>query len=227
MAEQRKREIAYKLFIGEILKGNPIIEEQQADISAGGVRERFKLLEFQDKQVVRVNIIANVVDKFVAEGEKRWATITLDDASGQIKVKVFGDDTAKLQEVNQGDTLVVIGMLRSFNKELYILPEIIKKVDPRYLLIRKLEIEKIRPQNQSTQPTPGQEPQQDPAQPAGLREQIIQLIKEGEASEGIDTEQIILKLKDSQPDQINTEITKLLEDGIVYEPRPGRVRYLG
>ena len=54
----------------------------------------------------------------------------------------------------------------------------------------------------------------------------MNIIKESESQAGIDKEEIILKLK-SEPDLINQEINKLLEEGIVYEPRPGRVRYLG
>jgi RPA family protein len=207
----RKREIAYKLRIGDILAGNPIIEQQEG-------RERFRFLELNDKKIMRTNLVANIIEKYAPEGEKRWASITIDDASGQIKVKVFGDDTAKFNELNQGDTILLIGVIRSFNNELYILPEIIKKIDPRYLLVRKLEMDSSSPKPI----TPEQKQEQ-----AGVKEQIIQLIKSGEAEGGIDIEQIILKLKDASPDQINQEITKLLENGVVYEPRPGRVRYLG
>ena len=38
---------------------------------------------------------------------------------------------------------------------------------------------------------------------------------------------IILSLKNSQPEIITQELNKLLEEGIIYEPKPGRVRYLG
>lgn len=218
---QRKREVAHKLNIGNILQGNPIVEETTTD--AGQTRENFKILELGDKQILRVNIIANVIEKYIAEGEKRWASITLDDASGQINIKVFGDDTAKFQDINQGDTLLIIGVLRSFNKELYILPEVIKKQDPKYLLVRKLEIDSSQP---LTSAIATQTPEAK-AEASSTREQIITLIKESEADGGIDTEQIILKLKDISPDNINSEIKKLLEDGVIYEPRPGRVRYLG
>jgi len=51
-------------------------------------------------------------------------------------------------------------------------------------------------------------------------------MKEAEVKEGIDKEEIIIKLK-SPPQIITQEIQKLLEDGVIYEPRPGRVRYLG
>ena len=36
-----------------------------------------------------------------------------------------------------------------------------------------------------------------------------------------------MQLKDANPQVISQEIKKLLEEGIIYEPKPGRVRYLG
>ena len=60
-----------------------------------------------------------------------------------------------------------------------------------------------------------------------VKDQIIEIIKTGEEQGGIDIEQIILQLKTASPDAINSELTKLLEDGTIYEPRPGKVRYLG
>jgi len=216
MPELRKREVAHKLRIGDILNGNPIIEQETTE--QGIARERFKFLELNSKQIQRVNIVANVIDKFISEGEKRFATLTVDDASGQIRLKVFGEDTVKFNELNQGDTIIIIGLLRSYKEELYLLPEIIKKVDPRYLLVRKLELENSQPVKQTPE---------SKAQSQGLKDQIINLIKAGEEQGGVDTDQLIIKLKESTPDQINNEIKKLLEEGIIYEPRPGRVRYLG
>ncbi len=52
------------------------------------------------------------------------------------------------------------------------------------------------------------------------------MIKSSETNEGIDTEEMILKLK-AQPNILTEEIKKLLEEGIIYEPKPGRLRYLG
>ncbi len=216
MPELRKREVAYKLKIGDILAGNPIIEKETTD--QGVARERFKFLELNNRQIQRTNIVANVIDKFMSEGEKRFATLTIDDASGQIRLKVFGEDTEKFNELNQGDTIIIIGLLRSYNQELYLLPEIIKKVDPRYLLVRKLELEKNQPVQQTAE---------SKAQSQTLKDEIINLIKTGEEQGGIDTDQLITQLKTFSPDQINSEVKKLLEEGIIYEPRPGRVRHLG
>ena len=225
MPEYKKRETAHKLKIGQILIGTPIVEampnlnpEAPTDSFQAQPKERFRYLELGTKKIVRVNIIANIVDKYNSEGEKKFAAITIDDASGQIKLKYFADDVAKFERYSQGDTILVIGVLRSYNQEVYISPEIIKIVDPRYLLVRKLELEKetkneIKPLEQTQKVL-------------GLRDQIIQLIKTGE-TEGISNSEIISKITTGDPSTINSEIIKLLEDGIVYEPRPGKVRYLG
>ena len=53
------------------------------------------------------------------------------------------------------------------------------------------------------------------------------MIKHEEPNEGIDKDKIITKLKNTNPKLISQEIQKLLEESIIYEPRPGRVRYLG
>ncbi|PIN88825.1 hypothetical protein COU60_05370 [Candidatus Pacearchaeota archaeon CG10_big_fil_rev_8_21_14_0_10_34_76] len=204
MADQEfKRHIAYKLRAGDILSGKIILDG-----------ERFKFLELDNKQVVRINLIANVVDKFIQDDEKKYGNLTLDDATGQIKIKAFGDDIEKLKEYIQGDTIQIIGLLRSWNNEVYITPEIIKKRVPQYLLLRKLEIEKNKPK------------MPEKSELNDLREKIIQDVKQNEEKGGIDIEKIILDLKQS-PEIINSEIKRLLEEGIVYEPRPGKLRYLG
>ena len=126
--EQFKRNIAYKLRIGDILLGKPIMDG-----------ERFSFLELGGKKIVRVNVIGNIVDKYESEGERKYIFFTLDDGSGQIKLKCFGDDVDKFKNIIQGQTVLVIGVLRNFNNETYISPEIIKEQDTKYLLIRKLE----------------------------------------------------------------------------------------
>jgi len=202
--EQRKRNIAYKLRIGDILKGVPMMEEG-----------RFLFLELGDKKVVRVNILANCVDKYVQEGEKQFASLTIDDASGQLKLKMFGEDIEPLKNIMQGDTLQIIGNIREWNGELYVIPEVVKKVDVRWLLVRKLEIQNER-KNMPTEVSDG----------SNLKSDIMQKIKDAESEGGIDVDAIVMDIKAS-PDSINAEIKKLLEEGLIYEPRPGRMRYLG
>ena len=200
---QFKRNIAYKMKIGSLLSGKPFMEA-----------DRLKSLEVEGKQIVRVNIIGNIVDKYIQEGEKKFGSLTLDDGTGQIKAKSFGDEVEKFNELNPGDTLVVIGLIRSWNNETYLAPEIIKKKDPSYLLLRKLEIESNLPKPISKD------------QVSAIKDKIINMVKEQESNGGVDIEKIILESKE-HPDAINQEIKRLLEEGIVYEPRPGKLRWLG
>ncbi|MEK6885820.1 MAG: OB-fold nucleic acid binding domain-containing protein [Nanoarchaeota archaeon] len=226
MAEFKKRETAYKLKIGDILTGTPIVEDVPQDAAPDAtqtastvIKERFRFLELGDKRVIRVNIIGNVVDKYSSDGEKRYATVTIDDASGQIRLKVFGEDTEMLSDLSHGDTILVIGVIRSYNRELYILPELVKKADPRYLLVRKLELDKKAGKKKVDS--------NKPEKALETRDEIIELIRAGSEAGGVNTEDIILKVKSATPETINSEIMKLLEDGMIYEPRPGKVRWLG
>ena len=204
--EQFKRNIAFKLRIGDILMGKPVFDE-----------ERFSFLELGDKKIVRVNVIGNIVEKFDSEGEKRFSVLNLDDGSGQIKLRVFADDVEKFKNITQGQTVLVIGLLRSFNNEIYINPEIMKEQDIKYLLIRKLETEKNKVQAEPIARD----------QIIAVKDKILGAIKSAEDEGGIEIEKIILSLKDISPIIINQEIQKFLEEGIVFEPRPGKVRYLG
>lgn len=205
MVEQQefKRNIAYKMRIGDLAQGHVLIEG-----------ERFKALEINGKSIVRVNVIANITDKFIQEGEKKFASLTIDDATGQIKLKTFGEDVAKFIPFSQGDTIMIIGLLRSWNNEVYITPEIIKKKDPAFLVIRKLEVEKDKPVIV------------EKSELNKIRDLILQKIKENDEKGGVTSESLVLDLN-ATPDVINNEIRKLLEEGMVYEPRPGKLRYLG
>jgi len=205
---QFKRNVAYKFRIGDLLIGNPVMDG-----------ERFSFLELGDKKIIRVNLIGNVIEKYDSEGDKQYSFITLDDGSAQIKAKAFGDDVEKLKDINQGETILVIGVLRIFNNELYISPEIVRKMPSQYLLVRKLEIEK---HGKKTAPIIYEK-----EKIIAIKENLLDIIKNAENNEGIEMEEIIMSLKSFSPDIINQEIKRLLEEGIIFEPRPGKMRYLG
>jgi RPA family protein len=196
-----KRATAYKLKVGDVFSGKKILDG-----------ERFNFLELGDRKITRVNIVANVVERY-SSGEKAYVSLTLDDASGQIRVKIFGDDVQKFQDIEQGDSVLIVGLLRNYNDELYITPEIIKKQDPRYLLVRKLEFEKMAPKEVDNQ------------ERMALADKIVNMVK-GAEPEGVSQDKLILDLAET-PDLINQEVKKALEQGIIYEPRPGMLRYLG
>jgi len=211
MVEERfKRNVAYKLRIGDILIGKPVMDE-----------ERFSFLEFGDKKIVRINVIGNIVDRYESEAGdegRKYVFLTLDDGSGQIRLKIFGDDYEKFKDIVQGQTVIVIGVLRNWNNETYISPEIIREINPKYLLLRKLEIEKDKTLN--AKPV-------EKAQIVAIKDKILELIKNSEENGGIEVDEIIQKFYETPQAIINQEIQKLLEEGIAFEPRPGKIRWLG
>jgi len=204
-----KRNIAFKHRIGNLLIGKPIFDQSTS---------KFSFLELGDKKIIRVNIIGNIVDKYKSEGEKKYTFFTLDDGSGQIKLKSFGDDVTKFEGVAQGQTVTVVGLLRNFNNETYISPEIIREQQPKYLLIRKLEIEQQSPKIISIETK---------KQSIAIKDKILDLIKNSETEGGIEIDKLIMNQTGTPPEIINQEIQKLIGEGIVFEPRPGKLRYLG
>ncbi len=215
--QQFKRNIAYKMRIGDVLSSNPVLSN-----------ERFSFLDFKGTRVVRVNIIGSIVDKYESEGEKKYSFLTLDDGSGQIKMKAFGDDTDKLKGIAHGQTVLVIGSLRHFNDEVYISPEIVREQDPKYLLLRKMEVEN-QPQakfNNTPSDYTGNAPVQKKPPAVDIRAKVLEMIKASEVNGGIETEALFKGI--GQPsDVVSEEIKKLLEEGMIFEPRPGKVRWLG
>ena len=206
--QQFKRNIAYKIKIGDIGIGKPIFNQ-----------DKFLHLELGIKKMVRVNVIGNIVDKFESEGDKKYIFYKLDDGSGQISIKVFGEDVVKFKDFIQGQTVVIIGLLRNWNNETYITPEIIKEMDVKYLLIRKLEIEKDRKQHA---------PEVGKKQILALKDRILEDIKKSENENGIEKQKLLDKYGiEASIEIINQEIQKLLEDGIIFEPKPNLLRYLG
>ena len=207
--QQFKRNIAYKLKIGDILIGKPILNQ-----------EKFQFLELENKKIVRVNVIGNIVDKYQSEGEKKYLFLTLDDGSGQIQIRIFGDDVEKFKDVHSGETILIIGVIRCWNNNTYLSPEIIKEQTPKYLLVRKLELEKQGLEFQENKTF-------EKEQIKELKDNLLDMIKNAEKDGGIEINKLILEIKNVSPEIINQEIQSLLEKGMIFEPRPGKIRYLG
>ena len=175
------------------------------------------ILEVANKKITRVNVIANVVDKYVSESESKFCSLTLDDASSQIRVKAFGDDIGKIDDMQIGDTILIIGNTRFYNDELYISPEIVRIIPIEWLLIRKLELAKNKDleiknpvaEKLSTEETVG--------------DKIKKMLEQSE--EGVNIDKIILELK-HPIEEINSAVSDMLENAEIYEPKPGRIRLL-
>lgn len=202
---QIQRQTAFKIPIEAIMK-NPFIEQE-------GWNPNY--LEINGKHVSRANIVAIVIDKQISDS---FGTITLDDSTGNVQAKVFNEDTKKIIGINVGDSVLLIGKPRKFNEQMFLVIEIIKKVDPLWLKVRKNELEKefsFKQENEK-EVTNGLTQSGD---------RILDLIKSLDKGNGADLNEVILKsnLKESEAEQVIKELIKL---GEIYEPQPNRIKVL-
>ncbi len=92
------------------------------------------------QRISRVNLLGTIVDKFMSE-DGNYSVITIDDDSDSIRIKTFREDVSIFDNLEIGDIVMVIGKVREYAGENYIIPEIVKKIaDPNYESLHKLEI---------------------------------------------------------------------------------------
>lgn len=204
--EQQKRQIAHKVRIKEVLNGSYVKE--------GGWEPNH--VQLQDGlKVSRINIIGTIVDKSENSG---FQNVLMDDGSGKISVRFF-QDYKLANGVNIGDIVLVIGRIREYGIERYIVPEIMRRIDDkRWVEVRKLELKSKRPVQSIVVPVNKQVPNiVSPLQ------NIYALIKKLDTGDGADIGSVIENAH--QPDA-EKMITSLLEKGEIFEVRKGKVKVL-
>ena len=212
----QKRQIAHKTTVKGILEGKYVKEE--------GMKPNYVLLK-TGKQLSRVNIIGVAIDS-QKDPLTNTQIITLDDGSGKINVRSF-DAEFSFKNAEIGSAINLIGKVREFGNERYITPEIITPIKKEWIAVRKLELElkeikegKNVTKNNLEEPTSDFEEEiiiENPYQ------QIIELVKKLDSGNGADVEEILLKTTIENPDK---KIKTLLEEGEIYEIRPGRLKVL-
>ncbi|MBI2107414.1 hypothetical protein HYT57_05510 [Candidatus Woesearchaeota archaeon] len=130
--EQIERLPAYKVWLSSINNGSYV--KQTGEFTP-------HYIDVEGKKISRINIIATVVQKTEIE-DKSYSSLTVDDGSAQIRIKTWRDDTKLLNQVNVSDILIVIGKVREYQDEIYVTPEIVKKVSSKLQILRSLELYK-------------------------------------------------------------------------------------
>ena len=196
MPEQQiqPRQTAHKVCIKDLFNGVYVQQE-------GWLPNYIQVL---DKQVSRINLIATVIDKQTFDS---LITISLDDGTGVIQAKTFNEDTKKLQNINIGDFILLIGRPRRYNEQLFLTIEIIKKIPPVWGKVRKIELEKVNKQDDS-----GQE---------NDRQKLFSIIKKLDTGQGADISEVLKMLN---PEKGEAVINNLLKLGEIYENRPGYIK---
>jgi len=194
-----KRQVAFKVKINEILNG----EYKKED----GWQPNYLITEYG--KISRVNVIAVLVSK--NEDEKSFM---LDDGSGKIAMRTFEN---KNFDVDVGDIVLAIGRPREWNFQKYIMPEIIKRMkDKRWVEVRKLELEE-RKKIKKSYIEVKEEVVLSPYQ------KILDLINVLDSGEGADFQDVLIKSKINDGEKI---LNNLLEQGEVFEVRPGKLKIL-
>mgnify|MGYP001559486817 FL=1 len=198
----QKRQVAYKLKISDIVNGNLTKEELSGDI---------KLSNFN---VTRVNIIAALIYK---SEELNYASAVIDDGTGRIQLRSF-ENNAYFSRIDVGDAVLIIGKIREFNSEKYIVPEILKRInDVKWADVRKLE---LRNSSISDNKTKGMD--KNPVVAAKIDEEIYSLIKKLDNGDGASFDDII-KSRGIDAEKI---LNRLLENGDIFEIKPGKLKVL-
>src|SRR3989338_5737482 len=113
------RLVAYKVWVSDLVT-NPYIK------MSGEFESNY--VEVKEKQVSRVNIIGTIVSKLESE-DKNYISLVLDDSSEQIRIKTWREDVKIIKKFNVGECILVIGKVKNYNDETYVLPEIVKQID--------------------------------------------------------------------------------------------------
>ena len=211
-----RREIAYKILLGQLREGKIVQEE--------GIH--LLMLPSLEK-VIRVNVISTILIK---EKVGNITNILVDDGTGQVVLRFF-EQLPLIEQIQIGNTILIIGKPRMYNQEVYLSPEIVKKVLPAWLQIRKKELlqnyslNSPPKTNLSDLPEEGKKVivEQMVEEEVLPVEKVMNLIKELDKGQGVLIEELIER---SPLKETEVLLTKMLEKGEIFQNAPGKVKML-
>ena len=241
-----KRMPAIKTRIVDIVNGKYFSSEKEK------MKAAFVITSFGQK-ISRLNLIATVIDKFVAE-DGNYCSLTLDDGTSLIKTKAFKEDTMILKDYELGDLIMLIGKLREYNGEVYINAEATRKVlDVNFEILRRFEIlQELKKKKKMVDEiknlanqTSDEELIEYAKKKYGIDEIILQVIRESSVIEKVEDYkpallEVINRLDEGNGVEINKifevanlpetvvehALNELLSNGSLYEPTVGILKII-
>jgi len=197
-------------------------------------------------QVSRVHILGTIIGKWVSSSENEstsnrtpQASITIDDSTETIRVRVWKDDIKVFEDLQVGDIVDIIGRIREYETEKYIAPEIIKKIEnPNWELIHELDIieflsrlksgtnlQKISAEVQQIVKMNSESLKIDQNQKSIFKDKIVELINELDKGSGVNVNQLkeLAKIPDIE---FQNALMELINEGAIYQPISGKYRKL-
>ncbi|KUO39644.1 MAG: hypothetical protein AVW06_03450 [Hadesarchaea archaeon DG-33-1] len=234
------RSIAHKVKIEDLVKGKYVRSSET---------EPSHLLTPWDQRILRAHAIATVIDKFISE-DQNYGTLRIDDGSETIRLKAWRQDVQTLADFKVGDLVDVIGRVREYEGEVYLVPDVITRVeDPNWELVRELEILRAkrqalaqgrRPQPEPKPevrrlevevPSPGAAPVVEeieeplPEVPEDLKKKALAAFDKLDRVEGVAPLDLAAELDLSQAG-VDDVLRVLIADGEIFEPKVGKFRRL-
>jgi RPA family protein len=228
--EQQLRQTAYKVWISDLI--NKQVQKEEGEWSPS-------YIIVDNKRVSRVNIIANVVMKYKAE-DGGYSTLTVDDSSSDIQIKAWKEDISLMEDIEIGETVLLIGKVREYNSQVYIVPEIIKPLDSsEWVELRKKELSRLygerevkvqetpKPEEKKEESSPQDEVKVEEVSMSGNsdRQKILNIIENLDKNEGSDLMEVIQESKLDE-EAANTLIQELLKEGEIFEIKPGKLKII-
>ena len=205
---QYARQTARPCRIQDLLEGEWIEQAEQPN----GIKTAHGLIS-------RASVFGIVVDHPSSQ------SILLNDSTGQITVRTFEADV-DFSKHTVGAFVLVVGRPRTYNNEKYVVAEICKQHDMAWSAYRKKELELRVPEVTEDSFVAADtipETIQVPDTGANPFEQIVALIKEFDDGGGASVEDVLGKLDHPEGEQF---IHTLIEEGEIFEIKPGRMKVL-
>ncbi len=223
-----QRQTAYQIWISNLLSGNYVRTSGEWEPN---------YIEVSSLKISRVNIIGHIVDKYVKE-DGSYATLSIDDGSGKIPLKAWKEDASFLTSFAIGDLLLVVAKVKDFNNQIYLVPEIVTKLDnPLWAKLRKLELDKNHGQAQTyapkavaSKPSISEEETFQVIEekvtnetPSNKRQAILDLIEKLDTNNGAD-QQLVIGQSGINKEEVQKLLESLLREGEIFEIHPGKLR---
>lgn len=196
---ENRRITAKKVRIADIINGQYVKKDPGSFIISGS-----------GEQLARVRVLGTVVDKFISP-DSRYATITLDDGTETIRCKSF-INVKIFEKAAVGGVVDAFGKVKEYNGERYIAVEIVRPASAGFEMLRALELKKAALKQANAVQSK-----------AELKSKILKLIEELDGGEGTDYQKLI-KESGLAEESVDGAVAELLESGICFEPRPGKIK---
>ncbi len=207
-------------------------------------REGFNpsVIKYNNLEISRVNIIASVVGKYLTD-DQNYCAITLDDGSETIRIKNFGAEVNIIKNVDIGDIVRVIGKIKEYNDEKYIVGELVKKINPNWLIVNELQLTSNSENNNSKinessneinsikieENTDEEEiisiSSSEENSSINIKQEILNYIKNNDSGSGVMMDIVTSTIKEEN-EKIKDALFELLKVGEIYEPKKGILKIL-